>query len=212
MGILIVVPTETEVRLIFNGERHEDNEIALCGAGLVSAAANIARVLASRKPDAILLLGICGAYRGSHLGIGDVVRIDGSFLADFGAEERDGSLISPTSIGLGDPLWESTRAQQFPREDAGLRDSFLALPGVVSASVQTACGREETALDRVARSGAQVEEMEGAAIVAVASSLCIPVFHVRAVSNFAGLRDRDSWRIAEAARALGAWLGIEAVG
>jgi futalosine hydrolase len=43
--------------------------------------------------------------------------------------------------------------------------------------------------------------MEGAAIVHVARLLRVPVGEIRGISNIAGLRDRDSWRIEDAAAA-----------
>jgi futalosine hydrolase len=209
MGILILVPTETERRLLLSGNRYEESDVGLCGVGLVNAAANTARLVVARSPNAVLLLGICGAYADSGVSVCDVVRVDQSYLTEFGAEESDGSFLLPTKLGLGDPLWKATDARRFPDVDFGLRERFLQAPSVSSASVQKATGTLKTAQQRLTHYPVQIEEMEGAAVLAVCHAFGVPVFHVRAVSNLAGPRDRASWKIAEAMDALGSWLGRE---
>ena len=207
MRNLIIVPTELERNGVLPADPDDAYEVVVCGAGLVSSAANVARLIAAHKPHGLLLLGICGAYSNSGLKPGDLVRVDASVLADFGAEDRSGELIPASLIGLGPVRWEATDPHHFLEGEEGvLRDRLCAIKGVVSASVQAACGTTTTALHRVALTGAAVEEMEGAAVLAVAAAMGVSCWHLRAVSNIAGDRDRDSWRIDLALETLYRWL------
>jgi len=203
--LLILIPTEPERLGIFSGERQDAYSVALTGAGQVAAAANTARLIAALQPQAILLLGICGAYEGSGLNPGDVVRVDSCHLADFGAFERDGSWLGAESLGLGSVRWAASTPAELPEELVEVRERLNSLRGVTSASVQSACGTDELAALRATRGACQIEEMEGAGVCAVASALGVPVYHVRAVANRAGLRDRAAWKIPEALQALEAW-------
>ena len=205
MELLILIPTELERQGICKGSRHEAFPVALSGVGQVAAAANTARLIRALQPQAILLMGICGAYEGSGLKPGDLVRVDDCFLADFGAFDRDGAWLGAQSLGLGPVRWSASDPADLPDALADERERLCALRGVTSASVQSVSGTDALATLRFAGGSCQIEEMEGAGVCAVAAALGIPVYHVRAVSNRAGLRDRSSWKISEALQALEGW-------
>lgn len=206
MELLILVPTEHEFRSLFTLDMHPRIGTAICGAGLVSAATNTAKYLSMNPPKAVLLLGICGAYANSGFPIGTVVRVESSHLSDFGAYDHDGTLLSAEQLGLGLATWNSSSATDFPIVESELRDRFLKLPATHSSSVQGASGTDPMALDRARIGASSIEEMEGSAVLSVAQSFGVPVFHVRAVSNRAGLRNRSEWKIDVALNALHQWL------
>ena len=89
-------------------------------------------------------------------------------------------------------------------------DLVPAKGGVKFVTISLCTGTDERAAELVARTGAAVESMEGAAIVQVAQAMGCLVGEVRGISNRAGIRDRSSWRIPEAIEAaeeaLLAWL------
>jgi len=200
MNWLLVVPTQAEL----TGIGISEHDVVVCGAGLVAAAANVSVALRDHKPDAVLLLGICGSYNIAEYPLGALLRVDSSILADFGVEEVDGSFRSATAIGFGDGVYKGSPMSLLPKADPWAR-RLQSLPFGVSASVQCVTGTEATAMQRRESALIQVEEMEGAAVFAVCNGWGIPVYQVRAVSNRAGLRDRTTWRIDLALEALYKW-------
>jgi len=64
-------------------------------------------------------------------------------------------------------------------------------------------GTAETAHQRRSRIRADVETMEGAAWALVCQRFGISLSQARGISNLVGLRNRESWKIPEALRALG---------
>ena len=88
------------------------------------------------------------------------------------------------------PLFNELPLQIFPTE---WRARFV--------TVSTCTGTDASARELEMRLNGAVESMEGAAIVHVAHLHGIPVGEVRGISNLVGNRDRQSWRLKEAAEA-----------
>ena len=159
-------------------------ELVECGIGCVNAA----YAAATHDAGALLVCGVCGAYPGSGLEVGEVVCAETEFYADLGVE---GS-------------WDM--------EEAGLPvvaghfnrlplDLFPAARRVAFVTSSTCTATDERAAELVHRTGGAVESMEGAALVHVALLKGMAVGELRGISNRAGDRERRSWKVAEAARA-----------
>ena len=58
------------------------------------------------------------------------------------------------------------------------------------------------AAERIQNFDVDVESMEGAACFSICRAFGMPCFEVRAVSNLATDRDKSTWRIADALKAL----------
>jgi len=165
--------------------------LLVTGIGPVNAAYALTRLLAERGAERILVCGIGGAYPGSGLAVGDVACATTECFADLGADTPEGFLdFSDGALAL---------------------DLFdFGCMKAPFATVSTCTGTDARAAELVARTGAAVESMEGAALVQVAKRFGVPVGEVRGVSNTVGDRDRGSWRVEEAARAaeevVRAWL------
>ncbi len=154
------------------------------GAGTVAMAHRLTLAIEERRPDAILVVGIGGAYPESGLAAGDVVCAESETYGDVGVETPDGFL----------ELTEFIR-QSFPLQ---------LLPGsrwVRFVTVATCSGTDEASLRMQKRTQGEVENMEGAAAVQVAASYGIPIGEIRGISNMTGNRDRAAWKIPEAAAA-----------
>ena len=136
------------------------------------------------RPDAILIVGIGGAYPESGLAIGDVVCAESETFGDLGVETPDGFLELTEFIRQTYPL------QLFP---APRRAKFI--------TVATCSGTDESSNRIRNRTQGDVENMEGAAAVQVATRYNIPIGEVRGISNMTGKRDRGSWKVLEAADA-----------
>lgn len=186
---------------------------AIIGVGKAAAALHTTRVLLARRPAWVLLIGVCGAYAGSGLEVGGLCLVGEDALVDEGVAV-DGGFLDVGAMGLADTgpfLADPVRTAEAARR--------LAAPIVRGATVSTCSGRDELALALAGRSGAQVETMEGAAVLLAGRELGVPVVSLRSVSNRCGERARGGWdlkgavdRLHAGVRALArayAWEGIE---
>lgn len=163
MKPLLIFATEAEAALV--RERRPDLEIAICGVGVVECALTMARIIESKRPEAVVLCGIAGAYDRS-LKVGDVVSVTVEQTATLPAVYRKSYSATLT----------------------------LPLTEVVSNTVM-AVGAEPM--------GAQVENMEGAAVFALCNSYGIPCAQIRTISNYTS-DCREQWNIPAALDALAA--------
>lgn len=170
--------------------RHGPDASLVAGCGPVAAASSLAWFLATREVGEIVGIGIAGSLPGSGLAVGSVHRVVRDQLVESGAESGDGQFLPLPFEGLENP----------PLSLACLPD-LAFLPTAEGITTSLATGTARSALRRRAR-GADLESMEGAAWAAIAARWGIPFAQVRAVSNPASFRDRDSWDIPLALRRL----------
>ncbi len=184
---------------------------AVIGVGKAAAAMHTTRLLLTRRPDWLLLIGVCGAYPESGLEVGALCLIGEDLLADEGVALPDGGFLGLATMGLGEVgpfLADAIRSQAVARS--------LAAPVLRGATVSTCSGNDERSRALAARSGAQVETMEGAAVLQVCRAFDVPVVQLRCVSNRTGDRARAGWdlhgaidRLHAAVRTLAATHGWE---
>ncbi len=165
------------------------------GVGPVRAASAVTRALLERPSARVVICGVGGAYPGSGLQVLDVACAASEQFADLGAETPDGFLHA-SDLGFAERM--------YPLEiDLGGR----RVPFVTRA---TCTGTDATARLMVNRTGGAVESMEGAAVVEIAREFGSLCGELRGISNPVGDRDRDKWRLQEAAdaaqRSLLAWI------
>lgn len=175
----------------------------ILGVGLLEFATNLALLLSRFSTEGpfthVVLAGICGAYPGRGLNIGDVVRIDSERVGDLGVVERDGSFTpwhkvcnsaesAPKSVAQ---VYESSPLRGVPAWLAGLKPA-------AGLTVNCCTGTAAMAAERVQNFDVDVESMEGAACFSVCRAFGIPCIEIRAVSNLATDRDKSTWRIPEA--------------
>ncbi len=179
MNILIAAATELECKRLRKIAR-----TVITGAGPVTMAHGLTVAIEQQRPDAILIVGIGGAYPESGLSIGDVACAESETYGDLGVETPDGFLELPEFIRQSYPL------QLFPTTR---RARFV--------TVATCSGTDESSQRIRNRTQGDLENMEGAAAVQVATHYGIPIGEVRGISNMTGRRDRASWKIPQAADA-----------
>ena len=138
----------------------------------------------------VVLAGICGAFPDRGVNVLDVVRVDCD-IEDIGYENADGSLGRFEKYGY-------VRSSDPKDAPSVIRD----LKSVTGVTVNCCTGTLATATARSKMFNADVESMEGAAGIAACNALGFRVYQVRAVSNIASTRDRSSWKIDEALKAL----------
>lgn len=181
------------------------------GVGLLEFATNLAILLSRFSMEGpfthVVLTGICGAYPGRGLNVGDVVRVDSERVGDLGVVERDGSFTPWHKVGNGGVENSAVSSPAFAQvyESSPLRGvpAWLAdLKSVSGLSVNCCTGTAAMAVERVQNFDVDVESMEGASCFSICSVFGMPCCEIRAVSNFATDRDKSTWRIKDALAAL----------
>ena len=171
-------------------EAGPDIEVYACGVGPVEAAAATARKLAHGTYAAVVNAGIAGAFRGSAR-VGEARIVTDEALAGLGLEGG-----GAFSLPGGAKLVAGVSA------DPGLlrrcADAFERARGVTVAQV-TATDATANALR--ARYAADVESMEGFAVLRAAALAGVPALEVRGISNYVGARAHAEWDFAAGARA-----------
>ena len=168
--MLVVAATERELAHVRGAETF------VCGIGPVEAALQTALVLAERKPDAVLHVGIAGAR-----GIAAPALV-------LGSESVYCDVVDSTSL-----LKRIERIQPdpelFARVHAALPEAYvlpIATAGKVGAGVEC-----------------EVEAMEGFGVLRACALAGVPAVELRAVSNAPEEADRGTWSFEDAFAALG---------
>jgi futalosine hydrolase len=204
VSLLICTATELEGNLLRERLASRDDVTIICtGVGPVNAAHGVTLAITKRRPDAVIVCGVGGAYPGAGLEVGDVVGADVECYGDLGASSPAGFLdmqaLGFPVIAGPPPIYNDLPMQVFP---VGRRVKFV--------TVSTCTGTDGAARAIEARTGGAVENMEGAAVAHVAHLHGIPVGEVRGISNMVTTRDTSAWRLKEAAlaaqEALVAWI------
>jgi nucleoside phosphorylase len=155
--IVILFPTAKEASFFRNTG---GIPVHICGVGMAECATTTARVIATERPDLVILAGIAGTYTAA-LSIGETVAVGSEVVADMG--RRSGGEFTP--------LFQKTyTASVVP---AGYR-------AVPSNTVNCAGALVEQP------AGAEIENMEGAAFFAVCAEFCVGAMEIRTVSNRVG--------------------------
>ena len=183
------------------------------GVGLLEFATNLSVLLSRLAADGpfthVVLAGICGAYSGRGLNVGDVVRVDSEKVGDMGVVERDGSFtpwhkVCGNAANGADAMASARVYESSPLR--GVPAWLSGLKSVAGVSVNCCTGTAAMAKERTENFDADIESMEGAACISICHAFGIPCYEIRAVSNLATTRDKSTWRIADALAALRAVL------
>ncbi|MGH7727882.1 MAG: futalosine hydrolase [Vulcanimicrobiaceae bacterium] len=170
----------------------EGVDVLAGGIGMVEAAAATARALALGAYRAVVCAGIAGSF-GERPALGEAVLVGEERLAGFGVE-GGAAMRLPTGASL----------REHARSDPELlrRCRSLGLSTARGLTVNAVTASDATAARLRAQYGAEIESMEGFAVLRAAESAGVPALEVRAISNRVGTRARDAWNIPAAAAAL----------
>jgi predicted 5'-methylthioadenosine/S-adenosylhomocysteine nucleosidase len=167
--VLVVAATDRELALL---DRHDT---FCCGIGPVEAALQTARVLAERKPEAVVHVGIAGSRT-----------------------------LEPPALVLGseavycdviDAASTLPRVERIRPDAALLERSRAALPEAHLVPIAT-CGKVGGG------TGFDVEAMEGFGVLRACELAGVPAVELRAISNSPAEGDRTRWRFDDAFAAL----------
>lgn len=201
MTLLIATAVEAEADAVRAGLPDSAATVAAVGVGAAAAAARTARLVAlaeaaGRPYRAVLSAGIAGGFP-DRAPVGAIVLAARSVAADLGADSPDG-FLTLDALGFGTTILDADAALL-----AALR---AALPDTVVGdvlTVNTVTGTAERAKALAGRyPAATAEAMEGYGVACAAAGAGLPFMELRTISNPVGPRDRQSWRIGDALRAL----------
>jgi futalosine hydrolase len=166
------------------------------GIGMAASAAATATAFALGSYDVVLSMGIGGGFDG-RAQVGEVVVATDVLACELGADSPDGF---HTFGEMG--LLDTCVATAAPVERLARR--LNARTGRI-LTVCTVTGTDERALELADRWQPAAEGMEGFGVWSTVQSMGTVVpLEIRAISNRAGRRDRPSWDIASALKALSA--------
>ena len=168
-----------------------DVEIFACGVGPVEAAAATARKLSLGRYELVINAGIGGAFRGSAR-VGEARIVVEEALAGLGLE-GGGPFSLPGGATLVDRVAVDTALLQ--------RCAPSAIPNARGVTVAQVTATDATANALRTRYGADVESMEGFAVLRAAALAAVPALEVRGISNYVGDRAEAQWDFGAGARA-----------
>ena len=155
------------------------------GVGPVEAALGTARALAAKHYDAVINAGIAGGFR-DRCTVGDAVVCSREDYAELGLED-----------GTAFPLPGGATLVRHVEAEPGLLKPFLGglIPVIVGRGVTSAIVTSTTARALVLahRFRADVESMEGFAVLRAAQLAGVPAIEIRGVSNLVGERATNEW-------------------
>ncbi|QDV27826.1 futalosine hydrolase [Aureliella helgolandensis] len=179
--------------------------IALCGFGPIVSAARAVQLLQTTQAERVWLLGIAGTLT-NQLRIGQAYTFDATACygigAGTGAAHQSAASMGwkqwPQSPQIGDTL-PLTVSPAFHQDSA----TTAIAKGVLLTCPSASADREDVALRRQAYSDACAEDMEGFSVATACHLLNTPLHIIRGISNQAGDRDHNQWKIDQALRAVG---------
>ncbi len=186
--------------------RISDMDVVLfnTGIGKINAAHSATCILEKFPVNAVLNLGVAGAYAGSRLSTGDIAMASMEVLGDDGVIDSKG-WHSLEKIGI--PLVSAGRKKyfnEFPLDNAfskkiirtikaGKLSSYSQITQGTFVTLSAASGSPARAGELEKRFKGVCENMEGAAVAQVCAIYKVPFVEIRGVSNIAGVRDKRKW-------------------
>ncbi len=171
--ILILTSTDFESDSSLNSNRRFNVTIKKVGVGPTFSVLNSYQYIEKIDPDLIINSGIGGSFNRSDK-IGTVVNITEDILENSKALEDE---ILPLSF-------DSNYFKEYMIKS--YFDRVLDLPNRRGITVSLVSGNRDLALRRKKVYNAEIESMEGFAIMLAAKRFKIPIMQIRSISNYTG--------------------------
>ena len=169
-------------------------DILITGIGIVHTMYSLMEYLHDHKPVLWIQAGIGGAFDRSFE-ISETVIIESETLYGFGAQDKDGKILTPFELSWWKP-------NEFPFEDELLFCKNIPLDvSLRRASGMTtlhAHGNESQIVSISQHRHGQIESMEGFPFFFVSLMKQIPFLSLRGISNYIEPRNKANWKIEEA--------------
>lgn len=177
--ILIAAATAAELPALDRA----DVRLLVTGIGVAEAATRVASALALQRFDLVVNAGIAGTFeRSDRIGEGVIVAED---VFELGRET--GTLALPPGVSIVD---RATSDTEIVRRLTGR--GYRSVRGITVSRVTTTAPTAE----RLRSMGAQIETMEGFAVLRAAAIAGVRAVQVRGISNYAGTNCDAAWDFA----------------
>lgn len=160
------------------------------GVGMVNAAFELGKHLASHAYQQAIQLGIAGSFD-LNTELGSVVEIGRDCFAELGADSPDG-FIDMEAMGF--PVLQTPETTYYNVLENPASTAY-GLPRLAAITVNCVSGREPAISIQRDRWQAQVESMEGAAFFHAMLASAIPFSAFRGISNYVESRDKSRWKL-----------------
>lgn len=199
---LLLIPTEFERKQIAGSHALLSSvRIELCGFGPIVPAARATSLIERYQPEHVILCGIAGCY-GTALRVG--AAYDFANVACYGVGVGNG-LEFQTAQQMGWHHWLDSNAKQsigdklpLAQRDPGSTNVNNSLePGLLTVCAASG-GPGDVAMRTSKFPDADAEDMEGFAVAAACRLKACPLSIVRGISNRAGDRNHQNWKVREA--------------
>lgn len=185
MQHLVIAATEMELAAVRSRLQSADSvDFFVTGVGMVATACALSGVLAQKRYDVVVSVGIAGTFT-PRLALGQVALVERERIEGYGAENAAGDVTLFPSGELICPFANDFAALHHYPKAAGLTVNLLT-------------ENSSRVADRKRRYSADVETMEGAAVFFVCLRRQLKFLQLRGVSNVVGVRDKAQWKTAVA--------------
>ncbi|MDR2813523.1 MAG: futalosine hydrolase [Prevotellaceae bacterium] len=185
MQQLIIAATDMELAAVRSRLQNAAGvTFAVTGAGMVATACALSDMLARRRYDVVVNVGIAGTFT-PRLALGQVVLVERERIDGYGAESAEGSVSLFSGGEITCPC-----VNDFP--------SLQPFPKVSGLTVNLLTESPARVAARKNLYGAAIETMEGAAFFFVCLRSQVKFLQLRGISNVVGVRDKSQWKTAEA--------------
>ncbi len=195
-NLVIFVPTKLELKSILGvatddlTAKYRGIDIVISGIGKTNTAIATTKYFMQHAKQHALMIGICGAYHG-FANVGDVYSITHDYFVDEASLDNYSTLTTITEKGFA--IAKDNRAE------------FHAIEGFKTCASNTVsfipCVDDISNLYQ-AKTGACVENMEGAAFGVSLLGFDVKGYQLRGVSNFCGAKDNQAWDVKKACKAI----------
>jgi futalosine hydrolase len=170
----------------------QEASILVTGMGIVNTVFALTSYLHAHSDiKAIVNVGIGGAYPNSRLKLGEVVAIYKDNYAEYGEiNAKEFKPLKDINLKLNEFQDESPDYNQV---EATQKIKLSKIQEATGATVSSLAADSTTVFQRESIWRAQVESMEGAAVIDIANRFKLPVIQIRSISNIVGEKDKKKW-------------------
>ena len=199
VSTLVLVPTEFELEFLslalLQRIKNSNCEICICGFGPIVSAIRTTQLLAEHSPRQVLLTGIAGALD-LRIPVGTSVEFDMAICFGIGVGTGD-DLISASDMG-----WSQWADSPQIFDSICLTDDIVAARVPLLTCCSASANEQDVQLRLKKHPNAVAEDMEGFSVAAACRFAGIPLRIVRGISNRAGDRNKENWRVRDAMHAV----------
>ena len=207
MNLLIVAATEKEIMPLLEFLKAGRNEyftniaykklkidILITGIGMTATAYRMGKILADKKYDYALNLGIAGCFDKTYK-IGETFNVIRDFFSEIGAEDGEHFLSLNEINLLKNDNFFYNKSVEIENNSKIKNTTLNFLKQVVGITVNTIHGNKESIKKIRKMFNPTTESMEGAAFLNICLLENIPCAQVRSISNYVDERSKANWNI-----------------